>query len=251
MSTPSSSPAGFGLQLVLIPGLMCDRAVWAPVCSGLDIPPSQVYIADHGTSRCLVDMAHRILHETHGPLAVAGHSMGGRVALEMMRLAPHRVQRLALLGTGHLPRAVGATGDAEATRRYALLELARNQGMRAMAHEWVQAMVHPDRLRDASLIEAIVQMFERHSADHFEAQIHALLQRADASDVLQRINCPVWLVCGEHDTWAPLAQHQAMATLLVAPRVHVQADAGHMFPMERPSALAQTLRGWLSESTAG
>jgi pimeloyl-ACP methyl ester carboxylesterase len=177
--------------------------------------------------------------------------MGGRVALEALRLAPRRVARLALLDTGFRARAPGAAGEEEARKRHALLDVARNRGVRAMAQQWVQGMVHPARLGDAVLIEAIVAMFERRTAEVFECQIRALLGRPDATPVLAGLALPVLVLCGRQDSWAPLAQHQEMAALIPArPPVRVIEDAGHMSTMEQPRAVARALLDWLGQAAA-
>ena len=168
--------------LILVPGLMCDHAVWEPLMPALS-PGRHCTVVDHGNASSLVTMAQQLLDAAPARFALAGHSMGARVALEVVRLAPQRVSRVALLDTGYLPRAAGAAGEEEAAKRHALLKVAQEQGVRAMAQVWVQGMVHPDRLQDAPLIDAIVDMFARKSADTFERQICALLQRPDATDV--------------------------------------------------------------------
>jgi len=189
--------------LLLLPGLMCDEAVWAPLYPHLDASWS-VRVADYGMADSLPAMAAGVLASAPpGRFALAGHSMGGRVALEVLRQAPERVSHVALLDTGHLPRAAGEAGEQEAAKRHALLEVARTQGVAAMARTWVQGMVHPGRLSDAELIEAIVTMFARKSAGVFAAQIHALLNRPDGSEVLGSLRIPVLLQCGAQDSWSP------------------------------------------------
>ncbi len=234
--------------LILIPGLMCDDTVWQPVMAGLQTAPtvSAIQVVDHGLSRSLTDMAQRILNAHAGPLQVAGHSMGGRVALEMARLAPERVLRLALLDTGHLPKPAGEAGEQERAKRLALLAVAQTQGLRAMAHQWVQGMVHPDRLRDAALIEAILAMFERKTPAHFEAQIEALLARPDASAVLRAWTGPLLIATGAQDTWANVAQHEAMLALAPHGRMVVWPECGHMAMQEQPEAVLQDLLRWLA-----
>ena len=172
--------------------------------------------------------------------------MGGRVALEVMRLAPERVQALALLGTGYRPKEAGAAGEKEIQTRQALLDLAQRDGVRAMAQAWVQNMVAPARLSDAPLLEAVVQMFERQSADIFGRQIRALLARPDASAVLQQVRVPTLVMAGEWDSWASTLQHQAMAELIPArPAVQVVPGSGHMMMMEKPEAVASNFIRWL------
>lgn len=234
--------------LLLVPGLMCDHAVWEPLLPAL-APVADCRIVDHGAADSLTQMAEQLLAAAPPVFALAGHSMGGRVALEVLRLAPQRVARLALLDTGYQARATGAAGDEEARKRQALLALAQRDGVRAMAAEWVQGMVHPARRDDAPLIEAIVAMFARKSADVFAAQIRALLARPDATPQLQAVAVPALVACGRQDSWSPLAQHEALAALIPArPSVCVIEDAGHMSLMERPQAVAQALLGWLWEA---
>ncbi len=233
------------MQLVLVPGLMCDHAVWQPLFPYLDCTEQDILIAEHGNANSLTKMAELILASAAPRFAIAGHSMGGRVALEVMRLAPERVLKIALLDTGHTPKPAGDSGDVERTKRLTLLAVAREQSVRAMAMQWVQGMVHPDRLQDTPLIESIVAMMARKSADVFAAQIEALLNRPDAAPVLRAIQVPTLIALGRQDSWAPLNQHEAMQSLLPSCKLQVVEDAGHMCPMERPRETAQVLNAWL------
>lgn len=234
-----------GEPLWLVPGLMCDAAVWQPVMPALG-SDRECHVVDHGEADSVVLMARQLLDDAPPRFAMAGHSMGARVALEVLRQAPARVSRVALLDTGYLARASGTAGEEETRKRHALLDVARREGVRAMARQWVQGMVHPARLNDASLLEAIVAMFERKSADTFERQLRALLQRPDASDVLRGIRVPALVMCGRQDSWAPVAQHEAMHALIPGAVLAVTEDAGHMAPMERPAAVAEVLQRWLT-----
>ena len=231
--------------LLLVPGLMCDHTVWEPLLPALTAGRACT-VVDHGMADSLPRMAQQLLDTAPDRFAIAGHSMGARVALEVLRQAPGRVTRVALLDTGYQARASGAAGEEEARKRHALLALARGQGVRAMATAWVQGMVHPARLGDAPLIEAILAMFERKSADVFACQIQALLERPDASDVLASLQVPTLILCGRQDGWAPVAQHQAMQRLAPGSVLNVIEDAGHMAPMERPEAVTGALVDWLA-----
>jgi pimeloyl-ACP methyl ester carboxylesterase len=164
-----------------------------------------------------------------------------------MRIAPERVTHLGLFDTGHLPKPAGASGDEEVRKRMALLAIARDQGVRAMASEWVKGMVAPHRLSDQLLIDAILAMFERKNADILERQLRALIHRPDATTVLQKIQAPTLLLCGEQDAWSPSAQHQAMADHIPSrPAVVTIANCGHMAMQEQSEAVAQAMRQWLS-----
>jgi len=234
--------------VLLVPGLMCDAAVWEPVLPALS-DHADCHIVDHGGADDLGLMADQLLAKAPPTFALAGHSMGGRVALEVMRRAPHRVTHLALLDTGYKAKVAGAMGEEEARKRQALLDIARTQGVRAMAQVWVQGMVAPERLADGALIETIVAMLARKSADVFAKQIQALLNRPDTQDVLANLRIPTLVACGAQDSWSPPSQHEEIASLIPArPQVKTIPHAGHMATMEKPQACAQLLLDWLSQS---
>jgi pimeloyl-ACP methyl ester carboxylesterase len=191
-------------------------------------------------------MADAILAHAPESFALAGHSMGGRVAFEVFRKSPERVTHLALLDTAHTPRPTGKKGEEEAAERYQLLEKARKEGMRAMGIEWVQRMVHPDRLSDAKLINAILDMIERKTPEIFAAQVKALLERPDAKPLLGQVSCPALVLCGRQDAWSVLGVHEEMVSLIPHSRLKVIEDCGHMSTMERPAEVTAALRDWLT-----
>jgi pimeloyl-ACP methyl ester carboxylesterase len=231
--------------LILIPGLMCDAAVWAPQVAALG-NRVRVRVADHGMRDSLVAMAESVIAHAPPRFAVAGHSMGGRVALEVVRRAPDRVTGLALLDTGYRPLPHGVAGERERAERQGLVETARNEGMRAVGRRWLRIpMVHPDRLGDRELIEGILDMIDRRTPQQFEAQVRALLQRPDASDILVRITCPTLVLCGQEDAWAQLTAHRDMAALIPGSTFASVPACGHMSTMERPLAVNGALQDWL------
>jgi pimeloyl-ACP methyl ester carboxylesterase len=232
------------MNLLLLPGLLCDDAAWAPMLPHVR-RVADCTVADYADETSLGAMAERVLASAPPRFAVAGHSMGGRVALEIVRRAPGRVERLALLDTGCRARPSGPAGDAERAGRLALLATAREHGMRAMARTWVQPMVHPDRLADALLIEPILDMFARRTPQQFANQIEALLGRPDATDVLGAVTCPALVLCGREDAWAAPPQHEEMAALIPGGRLTIIEHCGHMAPMERPDAVGAALAAWL------
>lgn len=239
-----------GIPLVLIPGLMCDGAVWEPLLPALT-PYASCQVIDHGHANSITVMAQQVLDAAPPRFALAGHSMGGRVALEVLRLAPQRVMRLALLDTGYKARTSGPAGEEETCKRQELLELARTQGVRAMARRWVQGMVHPARLGDTTFIDTIVSMFERKTADIFENQIQALLARPDATPVLASARMPTLVLCGREDSWAPVSQHEEIAAQVPGKvLLRVVENAGHMSTMEQPGAVAHAMLEWLHQPDA-
>lgn len=232
--------------LLLLPGLTCDRAVWAEQIAVLSASADCVVPA-YGELDSIKSMAQSVLREAPPRFALAAHSMGGRVAFEILRAAPKRVTRLALLDTGYQERAAGDAGEAEARQRQRLVEIALSDGMRAMGREWVRGMVHPERLNDAALIESILAMIERQTPTAFAAQIRALLNRPDASNVLPTIACPTLLLCGRQDTWSPLARHETLVGLIPGSRLEVIEDCGHMSTMEQPARVSAVLHRWFDE----
>ncbi|MBQ0958488.1 alpha/beta fold hydrolase [Ideonella sp. 4Y11] len=235
--------------LLFLPGLLCDAEVWAAQTAALG-RDRRCLVAEYGLADALTTMAERALQLADAAgldrLAVVGHSMGGRVAAELWHLAPQRVAGLALMDTGWHPLPGGEAGQAERAGRQRLLDIARRQGMSAMARDWVQGMVHPDRL-DTPLAEAVVAMLARRTPDHQAAQIHALLHRPDASATLRTVTVPTLLLTGAQDAWSPPARHDEMAAMVAGPVSRVDVPhCGHMAPMEAPQAVTAALAAWLT-----
>lgn len=230
-------------SLVLLPGLLCDHDVWYPVVQQIGTPASACHIPDYGDADTIAAMAEIALVGAPSRFTLVGHSMGGRVALEIYRMAPERVESLVLADTGFAPRAQGDAGEQEKAKRFALLEHAREYGMRSVGKRWLNGMIHPDRKDDTALVESILAMIERKTPDLFAAQIHALLNRPDATGLLSEIACPTRLLCGRQDSWSPLSRHEEMAERIAESELHVIEEAGHMSPMERPDAFARAMTG--------
>ena len=235
------------IPLVLVPGIVCDDTVWFAQIEALRSKRA-VTVVDHGELDCLADMARALLDRAPPRFALAGHSMGGRVALEVMRLASERVTRLALLDTGYEALDPGEAGLQEKRKRYALLEIARDRGMHAMAIEWARGMVHPDRLGDTPLMERIYDMISRKTADQFAAQIRALLLRPNVADVLATIRVPTLVLCGKQDAWAPWPRHVDIADRVAGSVLIGVERCGHMSPMEQPDQVTTALCDWLASA---
>jgi pimeloyl-ACP methyl ester carboxylesterase len=201
--------------------------------------------ADYGSLDSLTAMAVTVLRTAPERFSVAGHSMGGRVALQIYRLAPDRVARIALLNTGSTPLAPGAAGEEETRKRGELVALAKSQGMRAMLRQWLPPMIDSPRINDTALVNAIMEMMSRKTPEIFAAQIQALLNRPDATAVLEQIRCPALLITGREDGWSGPAQHEAMASKITGSQLVIIPDCGHMSTMERPTEVSAALRAWL------
>jgi pimeloyl-ACP methyl ester carboxylesterase len=230
-----ASPA----PLVLLPGLICSDYVWSRQVAdlaGRDV----LAIKGYGLADNFPDMARIVLDQVEGPLAVAGHSMGARVALEVFRQAPERIERIALLDTG-----VHSVQPGEREKRMAWVELGRREGMEALVDTWLPPMVHPGRHADAAFMNPIRQMCIDAGLDTFEAQIHALLGRDDQAPILADIACPALVATGSDDQWSPPGQHAEMAAAMADATLTVFAGAGHFAPLETPDAVSAALVEWL------
>jgi pimeloyl-ACP methyl ester carboxylesterase len=227
------------VTIALLPGLLCDRAFYAAQIPAFEaLAPTCV--ADFSTQSSFSAMAHSVLDSIEGPLAVIGHSMGGRVALEIIRQAPERVVALALMDTGVHPRR-----EAEVPKREELVRLAYDKGMEALATHWLPPMVHPDRVRDEALLAPMRAMVMRASPQQHERQIRALLDRPDGREVLSQITCPTLVLVGRQDLWSPVAQHEEIAALVPGAELAIIEESGHMVLMEQPQTSEEALVSWL------
>lgn len=222
-------------RIVFLPGLLCDAEVFAVQVAALS-PFADVAVADFTGCGSIEAMARVALARFEGPVSLVGFSMGGRAALEALRIAPARVERLVLMDTGATP-----ARDGEAAGRMELVDLAHREGMRALAARWLPPMVHAEREADPALIGPITAMVERMSPTIFERQIRALLGRPDARPVLATIRCPTLVVVGRQDRWSPLEQNRELAETVPGARLAVIEDSGHFSPVERPEAVAAAL----------
>lgn len=237
------------VPLLLLPGHVCDHAVWegvVPRLAGL----ADCRIPEFADETSLPDMAERVLAAAPATFALSGHSMGGRVALEVIRQAPHRVERLALLDTGCRALPAELNGEEERTRRLAFRTLARERGMRALGAAILERMVHPARLADVALVDAIFAMVARQTPERVARQSDALLARRDASATIRAYDGPVVVICGADDRVSPPAQNEELVTLARHGTFVVIPECGHMAPMERPAEVAAALTAWLRLPTA-
>jgi pimeloyl-ACP methyl ester carboxylesterase len=226
--------------LYLLCGLLCDEQVWQAQADALRAR-YDVRVVSFEDCDSIGDMAAKVLADAAPRFALAGHSMGGRVALEIIRIAPQRVERLALLDTGFEGAAAG-----EAARRAVLVELALKEGIDAIARAWALPMLAPAHRRDGPLVDAILSMVRRMSGQVYAGQTRALLARPDATAVLAQIACPTLVLCGRQDGWSPPRRHEEMAALIRHSVLRLIDDCGHMSMMEQPAAVLEALEEWLA-----
>ena len=238
--TPTASDGSTDkLQLVLLSGLLCDADVWAETAAALrDI--ADVTIIHFFGFDSLESMAEHVIAVAPPRFVLVGHSMGGRVALEVFRRAPQRVRALGLFNTG-----IHTVGQGEPESRQVLVRLAREAGMGALAARWLPPMMDCNAATPAALMERLTTMVERSTPDSFAKQIAALLNRPDPLPVLAHIHVPTLLMSATGDQWSPPAQHEDIRKHVPHAELVVIPHAGHMAPVEQPAAVATAMRSWL------
>jgi pimeloyl-ACP methyl ester carboxylesterase len=229
--------------------LICDQTAWQRQIDALS-DLAVCTCADYGSLDSIPAMAEAVLRSAPERFSIAGHSMGGRVALQVYGLAPQRIDRIALLNTGSSARPSGEAGQEEARKRGELVALAKSQGMHAMLRQWLPPMIDSRRINDAALVNAIIEMMSRKTPEVFAAQVRALLARPDAGAVLEQIRCPALLLTGREDGWSTPAQHAIMFEKIGAEKIDgsqlvIVPDCGHMSMLERPADVSAALRAWL------
>lgn len=227
------------IPLVLLPGLLCDGALWAAQVQALaDI--AEPGVADLTRDESLPAMARRVLAEAPERFALAGLSMGGYLAQEIMREAPQRVTRLALLDTS-----ARADAPERAAIRRGLIELARKGEFKGITPRLLPQWLHPDHLADAALAGAIMAMARRVGRDAYLRQMTAIMARPDGRADLRRITVPTLVLCGREDQSTPLALHEEIAALIPGATLVVVERCGHLSAMEQPDAVSAAMRRWL------
>jgi len=223
----------------LLPGLLCDAAVWRQQVRLLS-PLYDVRVPHFFGYDSIPAMARGVLDSAPERFAVAGHSMGARVVIELFNQAPERVERLAILDTGTHP-----VREGEREARQVLVDIANRDGMEALAARWIPPMLAPAHADDPVLLDEITAMVCRATPLIFARQIRALLNRPDAEAVLPRIRCPLDVIVGREDGWSPIAQHEDIIARAGHGRLTVIEDCGHMAPQEQPDAVSDALLRWL------
>jgi pimeloyl-ACP methyl ester carboxylesterase len=224
--------------LYLIPGLGSDATVWAETVAALGLT-ADTRIADTFSDDTLAAMAGRLLRAAPPRFALAGLSMGGMVALEVIRQAPERVTRLALFDTTAAP-----DDDAVRIQRVATRDrLLQLQDFGTVPEAAWSYLVHPAAV--ARVADAMTGMMRRVSPASYARQINAVLVRDDLRPVLPRIAVPTIVVIGAEDRVTPRPLSDALVAGIVGARLIVIPECGHLPPLEKPQETAQILADWL------
>jgi len=227
--------------LVLVPGLLCDSALWAHQAQYLaDI--ADVRVADVTAHDSVAALARDVLDRAPERFALAGLSMGGYVAFEILRQAPERVERLCLVDTTARPDT-----PEQVERRQALIKLARMGKFKGVTPRLLPLLIHPDRLEDPAVAGVVLQMAERVGRDAFCRQQTAILTRPDSRPDLASIRVPTLCIGGREDALTPPDRVAEIAGGIPGGRVAIIERCGHLAPLEQPEATTALMRLWLTQ----
>jgi len=225
-------------DLLLLPGLLCDAALWRAQADAL-ADQARITIADVALDASLGAMAERALAAAPQHFALAGLSMGGYLAFEILRRAPGRVTRLALFDTSARP-----DSPEQSRRRRALMALSRSGAFKGVTPRLLPQLLHPANL-DGPIGAGVIAMAERVGRDAFLRQQQAILGRPDARPGLAAIAVPTLVAVGEADALTPPDRAREIAASIPGARYIEIPGCGHLPPLEAPAAVTGLLRAWL------
>jgi pimeloyl-ACP methyl ester carboxylesterase len=228
------------LPAVLVPGLNCSARLYAGQIPALwQFGP--VTVADHTRDDSMAAIARRILAAAPPRFALAGLSMGGYICFEIMRQAPQRVAKLALLDTG--PR---ADTPEQTQARQPRIELAKTGRFAEVSDVQYPLLVHPNRRDDAALKALVRTMAEETGPQAFLRQQRAIMGRPDSRPGLSAITCPTLVLVGDSDALTPPTLAREIAAAIRGSRLVVVPDSGHLPTIERPEAVTKALVEWMA-----
>ena len=230
-------------DLMLIPGLASDALLWQRTIDSLGSSAACI-VGDTLRDADLSDMAKRVLDQPPRRFSLAGVSMGGIVALEIMTIAPSRIRRLALIDAIAAPD----TAAQRLGRSFAGVAAGSKTLFRTMIRRSVGTMVHPGASPDT--VDAIVAMSLRLGPAVFARQTRAIAARRDLRPFLAAITAPTAVIVGSHDTKTPLKHSRELADRIGGATLDVLPNCGHLAPIEQPVRLAGILASWLHRPAA-
>ena len=230
-------------NLVLVPGLLCDELLWQPQVSTLaDV--ARCWVADLARSSTMAEVAADVLRDApFDHFALAGLSMGGYVALEIVRQARQRVERLALLDTS-----ARADTPEQTRKREEFISLAEHGRFLGVTDALLPLLLHKARLDERKLVTTVKKMAKNTGKEAFIREERAIATRIDSLPLLPSITCPTLVLCGRQDALTPLDRHEEIAMAIPGSRLEIIEDCGHLSTLERPVQVSTALRRWLTES---
>ena len=228
--------------VVFLPGLMCDARLFGPQIAELSSDRA-VMCAPISQGERIEEIASELLAVLPGKFALAGLSMGGIVAMEILRRAPERVSRIALMDTNPLPE----TPQVAASREPQIIGARSGRLMEVMRDEMKPNYLAPGPQR-VDVLNLVMDMAGRMGPEVFVRQSRALQRRRDQQSTLRKCKVPALVLCGEHDLLCPVKRHVFMAELIPYAELKVISNAGHLPTLENPGATTEAIYDWLAQA---
>ncbi|CAH0238753.1 Sigma factor SigB regulation protein RsbQ [Peribacillus simplex] len=227
------------VPLILLPGTLCDERLWETVnLSDL----TDVKVCDVSKADTIEGIAKSVLEEAPDKFALAGLSLGGIISLEIMRLAPERVMKLALLDTNPNPPSLEQIAGWER-----FIDMANNgQFLDITINHLLPVLIHPDRRNDEALVSKIIDMAEKIGIKGYINQLKAVMTRSDQRPILPAIACPTMILVGRDDRVCPLHMSEFLSENIPTSSLEIISHSGHLSPLEQPEKVSAALRKWLS-----
>jgi pimeloyl-ACP methyl ester carboxylesterase len=227
--------------LVLLPGMMCDARLFGPQIGAIS-PGRAVAVGDIGGHSSVQDIAAAVLATAPPRFALAGLSMGGIVAMEIVAQAPDRVTRLALLDTNPLAE----TPEAQA-RRAPQIDKVQAGGLLSVMRDEMKPNYLTDGPNRAAILDLCMDMALALGPQVFVRQSCALRDRPDQQETLRRLRIPTLILCGRHDALCPVSRHELMHGLIPGSVLRIVENAGHLPTLEQPTETTAALIRWLED----
>ena len=227
--------------LVFLPGMMCDARLFGPQIAELSADMA-VTVAPVTNGERIEEIASGLLDLLPKRFALAGLSMGGIVAMELLRRAPDRITRIALMDTNPLAE----TPVVAASREPQIVKVRSGRLLEVMRDEMKPNYLAPGPHR-GDVLDLVMDMAETLGPEVFIRQSRALQRRRDQQAVLRKCRVPALILCGEHDQLCPVKRHTFMAELIPYAELVVLPDAGHLPTLEQPAETTAALRTWMAQ----
>jgi pimeloyl-ACP methyl ester carboxylesterase len=231
-------------HLVLVPGLLCTRALFAAQVEALRTI-ADITVSEETRNASLVESARQILAAAPPRFSLGGLSMGGYIAFEILRQAPEHVVKLALIDTN-----ARADRPEQVKQRRDLVRLAEREGLGKVMDVLLPNLVHSQRLTDDVLVSSVRRMAEEVGLEAFRRQQEAIIGRPDNRPFLVSMRCPTVIIVGEHDMLTPVKVAEEMAAGIAGSRLEIIPECGHLTTLERPERVNHILADWLNWPTA-
>ena len=228
--------------LVMIPGMMCDERLFASQINELS-KRREVHFAKITDHETISELASDVLNNAPPVFALAGLSMGGIVAMEIVSQAPERVERLALLDTNPLAELPDVL-----KRRGPQIDAIKNGQLKEIIRDEMKPNYLFDGVRKTEILKLCMDMALDIGPDAFIRQSIALRDRVDQKNTLGSYKRPALVLCGRHDVLCPLERHELMHTLLENSKLEIIEDAGHLPTLEQPKITTMALASWLEDT---